>query len=63
MLLGTLRALTTNFIMSNAPDDFPNNNNNLCAYSQTRAVPGSFTVSEEGTYQSWWPERSKATPL
>ena len=37
--------------MSNAPDDFPNNNNNLCAYSQTVPFHGSFTASEEGTYQ------------
>ena len=49
--LGYMAGATTNFIMSNAPDDFPNNNNNLCAYSQTVPFHGSFTASEEGTYQ------------
>jgi len=48
---GYLAGATTNFIMSNPPDDFPNNNNNLCGYSQTAPFHGSFTVTEDGTYQ------------
>jgi hypothetical protein len=49
--------------MSNAPDDFPNNNNNLCPYTQIAPFHGSFTVSGEGTYQIVIAGTVKATRL
>ena len=49
---GTYAAAYTNDIMSNLPDDFPNNNNNLCAYSQTAPFQFTFTgITQAGDYR------------
>jgi hypothetical protein len=45
-------AALTNDILSLAPDDFPNNNNNLCTYSQTAPFHVEFPdIAEGGDYR------------
>src|SRR5207247_1604717 len=49
--VGSVAALT-NDIMTNPPDDFPSNNNNLCAYSQTAPFQFTFTgITQSGDYR------------